>query len=226
VPAKLETRQPHKIWLFLICIFIFLKIGGCATPAITFSTDKKATISLVGYADASSDGQIIGEAPQSIEMRQLTDKFVKIWGPGLAPQFWVFTEVVGKDTSVAIKMEETTSANDDPNKDPKKPEDKDKKKGDEAKKNDNDKVANDDVILGFRLAMRAYHSLTAGDNETARKLADELKSLMPKVSASHIITGISHLQEGNKTAAAGAFEVAKTLDPKDADIEKLIEAVK
>ena len=196
---------------------LFQQLVSCATPKVIVSSDKKSTVSLVGFSDFTSDGQILGEAPQTVELDKLKTKFLKVWGKGLAPQYWVFGDIVGRETKLSLKMEETVSDDED-----KKPEPKPKDENKDGKGDDE----NADPNLGYRILMQSYHALSVGDLELARDLANKLKELNAKIASPHILIGITYLQQGAKSEAASAFEIAKSLDPKDAEIERLIQATR
>jgi len=208
-----NNTNSWKIAFALTCLHLE---WACVSPRIIVSTDKKASVSLVGFNDAASNGQILGDAPQSVDLAKLETKFLKVWGPGLVPQYWVFGNVIGRETKIALKMEELAAAKDD----------KKKKPDDEKKDDKKPEGGSSDQNLSHRLLMQSYHALTIGDLELARNLANKLREINPNIASPHIVIGISYLEQGSKTDAASAFGIAKTLDPQDAEIDRLIEAAR
>ena len=75
----------------------------------------------------------------------------------------------------------------------------------------------------MRLLMAAYSKLHSGQYEKSRELAGKLITIEPEISAPHIIIGLSYLKSGNKQKASASFSQAKTLDPSDNEIDRLIE---
>lgn len=172
----------------------FLSVG-CASPNVTFTSNEKATVSLVTTTSTDGQGEVLGDTPQTLPMEKLEGKVVKIWSPDVYPQFWVLSPLSGGDTSIQLKLEKKPASN-------------------------NQSAASTNVK--FRMIMRAYKALADQKWQMARDLSDELAKLEPEAAAPHLITGIAFLREGKKPEARSAFERAQAFDPDDADITKLI----
>lgn len=76
------------------------------------------------------------------------------------------------------------------------------------------------------MAMRAYEALSKGNSPLAIDLSNKLKEMNSNIAAPHIIEGLAQLKLGNKKEASSSFEKARSLDPSDADVTKLIEISK
>lgn len=162
---------------------------------ITFTSNDKATVSLVTSSSTDGKGEVVGEAPQTISEERIQGKVVKVWSPDVYPQYWIIDPLPSGETTVALKME-------------KKPESQNKSAA--------------STNLKFRVMMKAYKALADQNWKLARELAGELNQLEPEAAAPHLIAGIALLREGKKSDARISFEKAKTFDPEDAEIAKLI----
>ncbi len=185
---------------FLIC-FTALSVSsfGCASKTLTLVSNEKANISLVDYDDQAGEGDLVGETPVAIEVDKLKRQYLRVWGEGLYPQFWVIKPLEDSKTEITLRMERKEESG----------------QGDAAGKIQ-------EMNRSFRMLMRAYKALTAKDLETSREISKQINQLQPDLAAPHIITGLSFLAEGNKSKARAAFLKAKNLDPEDRDIEELL----
>jgi len=174
-------------------------LSGCATKTLTLVSNEKANISLVDYDDQAGEGDLVGETPVAIEVDKLKRQYLRVWGEGLYPQFWVIKPLEDSKTEITLRMERKDDAG------------------------DADATAKaQELNRSFRMLMRAYKALTSKDLETSREISKQINQLQPDAAAPHIITGLSFLAEGNKSKARAAFLKAKNLDPEDRDIEELL----
>ena len=73
-----------------------------------------------------------------------------------------------------------------------------------------------------RLLLKAYQALTIKDYEVVRELCKQAGDLDPTLAGPHILTGLSHMQQGHKNQARIAFNKARALDPDDQEIAQLL----
>jgi hypothetical protein len=181
----------------LVIFITAIFFSACATRTVTFSVNEKASINLVTPANTDGQGERIGEAPQTIALNRLEGKVVKISGPGLLPQFWVLSKLPDGETKIQIKLE--------------------RRPDEGGKKNPN---------LSFRLLMKAYKALADKNYKMASELAIQLARIERDIAAPHIIHALSLIQQGQTKDAKVALEAARSFDPEDAEITKLLQAVK
>lgn len=173
--------------------------SACATKTLTLVSNEKANISLVDYDDQAGEGDLVGETPTAVEVDKLKRQYIRVWGEGLYPQFWVVKPLDDAKTEITLRLE---------------------RKEDTGQNDAATRLA--ELNRSFRMMMRAYKALTAKDLETSREISKQINQLQPDIAAPHIITGLSFLAEGNKAKARAAFLKAKNLDPEDRDIEELL----
>ncbi len=190
-----EAPVTRRAWDYAIILVVAGMLNACSPRMITFTSNDKATVSLVTSSSTDGQGEVIGETPQSIPAEKIRGKVVKIWSADVYPQFWILDPLQSGETTVALKLE-------------KKPESQNKSTA--------------STNLKFRVMMKAYKALADQNWKLARELADELNRLEPETAAPHLIAGIALLREGKKLDARTSFEKAKTFDPEDAEIGKLI----
>lgn len=180
-----------------IFYLIAIILSGCATKTVTFSTNEKASLSLVTPNNTDGQGERIGDTPQTFPIERLEGKVLKISGPGLLPQFWVLSKLPDGDTKINLKLE---------------------RRPDEAlKKNPN---------LSYRLLMKAYKALADKNYKLASELAIQLARIERDIAAPHVIHALALIQQGQKRDAQIALEAARSFDPDDAEITKLLQAVR
>ena len=189
-----------KIYL----IFVALLLTSCG-GSIALKTSDPATVSVLDWDSLSSKGSVIGKSPIEFEQDKVENKVMKIEAEGKLPQYWIFTNINGSE------LELQTTLLDAPKEDGESSEDK--KEAEFLNRN-------------LRLLLNSYESLVSNDFEAAKKIAKSLQENIPNIAAPHIIIGLANLREGNRSAANSAFKVAKSLDPSDTAIEKLIEISK
>jgi hypothetical protein len=181
----------------LIFLILAFSMGSCASRTVTFSANEKASLNLVTPANTDGQGERIGEVPQTIPLERLTGKVLKVSGPGLLPQYWVLSKLPDGDTKIQLKLE---------------------RRPDEGqKKNPN---------LSFRLLMKSYKALADKNYKLASELAIQLARVERDIAAPHIIHALSLIQQGQTKDAKVALEAARSFDPEDAEITKLLQAVK
>lgn len=181
----------------LIFLVIALTLAGCASRTVSFSANEKASLNLVTPTNTDGQGERIGEVPQTIPIERLNGKVLKVSGPGLLPQFWILSKLPDGDTKIQLKLE-------------RRPEEG-------QKKNPN---------LSFRLLMKAYKALADKNYKMASELAIQLARIERDIAAPHIIHALSLIQQGQTRDAKVALEAARSFDPEDAEITKLLQAVK
>lgn len=174
-----------------------LVVSGCATKTVTFTSNEKATLSLVAATNPDGQGQVLGDTPQTVSAEKIGNKVVKISGAEVHPQFWILSELPGGDTKVQLKLE--------------------RKAADQTKTN---------INLKYRMLMKAYKALADQNWALAKELSEELAKLEPEIAAPHIILGIALLRSGSAAEARNALEKARGFDPDDAEISKLIQAIR
>jgi tetratricopeptide (TPR) repeat protein len=184
---------------FLMLFASLSLTGGCATKTLTLVSNEKANISLVDYDDQAGEGDLVGETPVAIEVDKLKRQYIRVWGEGIHPQFWVVKPLEDSKTEITLRLDRK----------------EDTGESDAA-------LRLQELNRSFRMMMRAYKALTAKDLETAREISKQINQLQPDVAAPHIITGLSFLAEGNKSKARASFLKAKNLDPEDRDLEELL----
>jgi hypothetical protein len=179
-----------------------LQISGCSTRSVTIATEGEGIVSIVNWDSLESGGAVIGKTPQTITLEKIGDRVVKIDGPGKAPQFWVFSEMISDQLDVKVQLANIPGGG-------------------------GSNVAGKSLDLNetHRLLLKAYRALAGGDLKVAKELSSKLSTIAPSVSAPLIISGLASMQEGDKDAARSAFTRAKSLDPQDSDIDKLLNAV-
>ncbi len=182
-------------WDYAMILFAASTLFACSPQMVTFTSNDKATVSLVTSSSTDGQGEVIGDTPQSVPAEKMQGKVVKIWSADVYPQFWILDPLQSGETTIALKLE-------------KKPESQNKSTA--------------STNLKFRVMMKAYKALADQNWKLARELADELNRLEPETAAPHLITGIALLREGKKSDARTSFEKAKTFDPDDTEIAKLI----
>jgi len=185
--------------IFLMSYAVLTLSGGCATQTLTLVSNEKANISLVDYDDQTGEGDLVGETPVAIEVGKLKRQYIRVWGEGLHPQFWVVKPLDDAKTEITLRLDRKEDSG------------------------ESDAAARlQELNRSFRMLMRAYKALTSKDLETSREISKQINQLQPDVAAPHIITGLSFLAEGNKSKARAAFLKAKNMDPEDRDIEELL----
>jgi len=178
-------------------LIIALLLGSCASKTVTFTTSEKASLSLVTPSNTDGQGERIGDTPQTIPLQRLEGKVLKVSGPGILPQFWVLSKLPDGDTKIQLKL--------------------DRKIEEGPKKNPN---------LSYRLLMKAYKALADKNYKLASELAIQLARIERDIAAPHVIHALSLLQQGQNREAKVALEAARSFDPEDAEITKLLQAVK
>lgn len=184
-------------------VFAFFQIYGCAKNQARFESSDPAVVSLVSWNSLNSNGKVLGQTPVTVELGEIpSDQVIKISAPDRAPQFWVFTETYGDQLDVKLAL---------------------------APIPEKTKLLESQITVdqneSHRLLMKAYQALTAGNNDLAMRLSDQLSKLSPKLAAPFIVKGLAHLNLNQRGQAKTAFDQAKTLDPKDVDIDQLLKAV-
>lgn len=173
--------------------------------SIALKTSSPATVSTLEWSDLASKGAVIGKTPLEFDQDKISNKVVKIEGEGKLPQYWVFTNLNGSKIDLQTTLEDAPEGEGE---------------------NKEDKKEAEFLNRNLRLLLNAYESLVSNDYEAAKKIAKSLQDNIPTIAAPHIIVGLANLREGNRAAAHSAFKVAKSLDPSDTAIEKLIEISK
>ncbi len=208
--------------LFLGAYLLVILTCSCSVKKITFFSNEPANVSIVPFADASGEGSLVGQAPVTVTVDTINQGYIKVWGENMETQNWIITDLLGENTQANIKLKKIESGekNDDKDKTDEEKDKEDEKKNQDAKKQGEDRSIEQNK--NFRLILNAYQALAQSRWQEARDLSSQLSKAMPNIAAPHIITGLSFLSEGNRAAASSAFNIAKTLDPTDADLEKLI----
>ena len=197
----------------LFCLFAFFVTSACGTTStVRFETKAKATLSVVEWGQLDRQGKELGETPQDVEIDEIKDKVLKIEAPGKTPQYWVFTEKGGEEFEAKLTLTDIGESS-----------------GTGSGKGGGvggGGASTFDINETHRLLMKSYQSLASGDLTAATAFAKKLNEIEPRLAAPHIIIGLAAIQKGEKDTARLSFDKAKTLDPKDGDIEKLSEASK
>lgn len=189
-----------------LSVLVFLVTLSCnTTNTVKFDTKTKATISVVKWNELDRQGKELGETPREVELDEIKDQIVKITAPGKTPQFWVFSEPTGQKFEAQLVLTDVSAAASEG--------------GGGA-----GSVSGFDINETHRLLMKSYQSLASGDLAAATDLAKKLNEIEPRLAAPLIIIGLASLQNGNKEEARLAFDKARSLDPRDGEIDKLIQA--
>ena len=75
-----------------------------------------------------------------------------------------------------------------------------------------------------RLVMASYQAIMNNATQAVEELAQQIEKESPQTAAPHLLRGLSYLRNQDFPRAKAAFQRAKTLDPGDRDIDKLLEA--
>jgi tetratricopeptide (TPR) repeat protein len=187
----------HITLVFSLTLVLFNM--GCATKKIKINTTEKSTVSLVDPKNLADSGQVIGPVPAEIEVNKIQGRIIKIAADGKLPGYLVVTDVLGVETNAFMTLIDS-------------PEEKPPEK-------------KDDQNLIFRFLLNSYQSLTQRKFDEALKLGEKAEELSKEIAAPHIIKGLAYMGLGNRAQAMTSFRQAKTLDPGDTEIDKLIKAV-
>jgi hypothetical protein len=196
------------VFSILILFFAF----ACAR-SLTIFTNEKAKIMVVQPGESATE-ENIGETPMTVDPRQLEGKFLKVAAEGRIPQIIVFTTLLGGETQLSVNL-----ATFEPEEDPNKDEDKDK-----DKKDGEDKASSLNTIM--RMLMKSYQLLANNDAAGAEQIAQDLLKIKADLSSPHIIIGLAKFRKGEKSGAYASFQTAKSLDPEDKEIDRLLEISK
>ncbi len=189
--------------LKLFLIFSFFQTTGCKTKSVTFVTEGPGSVSLLSWDKLGSEGVSVGKTPVTIEMDKVGDNVVMVRAPEKTPQYWVFTEMHGEQFTAKITLSAL-------------PERQATGEASEIT----------DINESYRLLMKSYQALASKKCSLAKTIAKKLSEIKPRLASPLIISGLASLEQGNNEEALAAFSKAKSLDPKDADIDKLLKAVK
>jgi hypothetical protein len=192
----------------LFCLILL--ISSCSTPQVIVKTSNPSTISLVSWSTANQTGEVLGPSPQTIETAKLTERIIKISQPGYTTQYWVFSKAYGDLVEAKISLRTEASTNND--------------KKDKGKGNKEDKRALSNRVGRFLLD--AYAELIAGNHTEVRSITAEISKIDKDMATPHILTGLSYLEEGNRSGALSSFKKAQALDPYDPKVKELFELVR
>jgi tetratricopeptide (TPR) repeat protein len=198
----------------LSAIFVLLPLAllpvGCATRSMTFKADSQADVTLVTFNDLNAAGDILGKTPVTVDMAKISGKVVRISAAGKQSVYWLVTDAVGTQNEASIKLRDDPIA---------------AKLGASSSESGSQTSLIDPKIRTnrlLRLIMKAYKELSGQRYQVAGELADQATKIDPEIAAPLVIKGIALLKQGDTTGAKAALEKAKSLDPEDQDIAKLI----
>lgn len=200
----------------IVFSIIILCFGFSCARSLTIFSNEKAKIMVVQPGEGATE-ENIGETPMTIDPKQLEGKFLKVTAEGRIPQIIVFTTLLGGETQLSVNL-----ATFEPEEDPNKDKDKDDKPKDD--KDGEDKGASLNTIM--RMLMKSYQLLANNDAAGAEQSAQDLLKIKADLSSPHIIIGLAKFKRGEKSAAYASFQTAKSLDPDDKEIDRLLEITK
>ena len=179
----------------------FVLLSGCSlSKSIEITSPETISVSSRSIGDAPSDAKKLGETPLELELDPSTGKIFELSAPGKVSQYWVFP---GEgEMRARITLSEAPVV-------------------DEKKLGRNDAL--DSLPVYLRQLLKAHSALLNGEYLQAGTLAGELQQMRADLTPGFIIEGLAAYQKGQKERAQTAFLKAKALDPKDPEIDKLLE---
>lgn len=192
----------------VLSVLLFPNLA-CATKVVNFKTTGPGKVSLLdsGKLDAPTDP--IGDTPITVEAEKLRGKVVKIAQPGSPPVYWIMSDASADtiDASFAPILDPSAAG----------------AAGNSLPDGRVDVKTTTNRIV--RLLLRSYQALAEGKYDVARELAAQAATISPEVAGPHVIDGLSLYKNGKFAEAKTALLKAKSLDPEDKDIDKLLEVV-
>lgn len=203
--AKIIEVKTKSIKTFTY-ILVSFSLYSCNTPSIRFQTksnQKTKQIVLLPIGDQSGVGENLGTTPIDIELSNLKDKMLRIEQDDEI-QYWIFPSLQGSQNTVTLNSNNNIA---------KKPM---------VMEQENSVIQRNQTN---RLLLKSYQALSKGENNVAKELANQAKRIDSRISAPYILLGLVYLGEKDYKNAKTNFQVAKTLDPADIEIDKLIESM-
>ena len=163
--------------------------------------------------DFGTDGRIkqekVGELPQTVDLEQYDGQAIKVkFETDGSEQVWLITDLLGEETTLNL-IPTSLSGNEGED-------------GSPVSKI----LTPRDVNSIMRVILRSYQALFENKFDLAISLSDQALQRASGLSAPHIVKGLALLQKGDKEKALVEFNLAKTSDPEDADLDKMIESLK
>lgn len=173
---------------------------------MTFNSPKGAKVTVVSPKNLAEDVVLLGEIPLTVDVDTLEGKIIRVSQTGKLPYYWIFTNAVGENIQVDMKLASAL-----PGFDPK----------------DNISTAINKAATNriLRLMMLSYKALAAKRFDLAKDLADQATMVDPELAAPLLIKGIALMQEGDSKGAKLLLTRARALDPEDRGIDQLIKAL-
>jgi hypothetical protein len=190
-------------------IFLAFLLGACSTTkTFKLATDGKAQVNLLSWDNLDQEGKFLGETPIDLKIDEIKGQVLKISQPNRKPQYWSIVTDDGSSIEANIKLLNTFDS--------------------DGASTDliSDKTAFGELNRQFRMALRAYEALAKGNNQLAIELSKKLENMNNNIAAPHIISGLAFLNLDDKEKAGVSFAKAKSLDPSDIDVSKLIDLTK
>lgn len=210
-PLRLDLRGkirpvlgPFVLFLNQAVILFSLPLVSCATKTITFNVagePDSARVSLVSFDNFDEDGENLGVAPVTVPLKDLEGRVVKFSQPGKQNLYWAFTNASGNQSEALVRLPNITESNESAA---------------------GDKTATNKMM---RLVLESYKALSGGRFRVAHDLAAQASTIYPQLAAPYIVQGIALRQLGEVDAARAALIKAKSLDPNDQNIDRLMESL-
>lgn len=190
---------------------LLLLSSGCTTQEITFNSMEQGlevNVVLAKLSDPNGVGETLGKAPVTVPLDKVKGKVVRLDSKGKQSQLWVIPDGFGEKTKAEFKLIDISAA-----------------QSNSAGGNTNSNVSITSLNQLARLMLKSYQALSGKRYEAALDLARQASSINPSLAAPFLIIGITQMQKGEKEAARLSLNKAKTLDPADMDIDRLLEAL-
>lgn len=199
-------------------------VPACATKTVTFVVTGTAKVSTVSPDNLDKDGAFLGETPLTVETSKIMGKIVKISQKGKIPVYWVMPDVSGQNIRTTLSLADA----------PQPPQgsapgaitEKSTKEEREFKTQISLVESKDKINRVIRLLLKAYQALASRRLQLAEELASRASAIDPELPGPLVIKGIALMQSGDVAGARATLTNARTLDPEDQDIDKLLQALK